>query len=395
MNQNNQISDPTTQEIFDSENSLEVPLYMKREVAIVKGDGAIVYDSNGKKYVDCVSGIGVASVGHSNPNVVEAITIQANKIITSPEIFYSDIRTKLLKLIDSITPPELNKIYLCNSGTESIEAAIKFAKSTTGKSEFISMVRGFHGRTIGALSATFNKHYKDDFRPLVPGFHFTPFNKFDKLLEKVNDKTAGIILELVQGNGGVHIAEEEFIKKIRELCDEKGIVLIFDEVQSGFCRTGHMFALEKYGIVPDVLCLAKAMGGGIPIGATICTERIKIGVAKHGSTFGGNPLSCAASYAAINFMIDNDLSSQAMEKGAYLMEKLQALNSPIIRKIRQIGLLIGIECKQKVGKYIIELQDSGLLVNTAGSNVIRLLPPLVISYKEIDLVIKKLTSILN
>ncbi|MCE7733580.1 MAG: acetylornithine/succinylornithine family transaminase [Candidatus Heimdallarchaeota archaeon] len=368
---------------------------MKREIAIVNGDGANVFDSDGKKYIDCVSGIGVASVGHSNPDVVNAITNQAKKIITSPEIFYNDTRSHLLKLIDNITPPELNKIYLCNSGTESIEAAIKFAKITTGKSEFISMVRGFHGRTIGALSATFNKHYKEDFQPLVPGFHFTPFNNFEKLLEKVNENTGGIIIELVQGNGGVHIAEEEFIQKIRELCDEKEIVLIFDEVQTGFCRTGYMFALERYGVIPDILCVAKAMGGGIPIGATICSSKIQIGPAKHGSTFGGNPLACAASIATINYMIDNDLSKQAHEKGAYLIEKLRSINSPVIRKIRQAGLLIGIECKKKVGPYIIQLQNIGLLVNSAGSNVIRLLPPLVISYDEVDLVIEKLSSILN
>lgn len=395
MDQTKQLTDLRTQEILDSESSLEVPLYKKREIAIVEGAGAIVYDSDGKKYIDCVSGIGVASVGHSNPDVVNAIENQAKKIITSPEIFYNDTRAKLLKLIDNITPQELNKIYLCNSGTESIEAAIKFAKITTGKSEFISMVRGFHGRTIGALSATFNNHYKTDFEPLVPGFHFTPFNKFDKLLEKVNENTAGIILELVQGNGGVHIAENEFIQKIRELCNVKGIVLIFDEIQTGFCRTGHMFALEKYGVVPDILCVAKAMGGGLPIGATICNDKIEIGIAKHGSTFGGNPLSCASSLAAIRYMIDHDLSLQAEEKGAYLLGKLLALNSPIIRKIRQIGLLIGIECKQKVGRIIIELQNMGLLVNTAGSNVIRLLPPLVISFEELDLVIDKLTSVLK
>ncbi|OLS21931.1 MAG: Acetylornithine/acetyl-lysine aminotransferase [Candidatus Heimdallarchaeota archaeon LC_2] len=395
MRETNPITDLNTQEIFDSENSLEIPIYMKREIAIVQGDGAIVYDSNGEKYIDCVSGIGVASVGHSNSDVVKAITNQASKIITTPEIFYNDTRAQLLKLLNKITPTELTQIFLCNSGTEAIEAAIKFTKSTTGKSEFISMVRGFHGRTIGALSASFNKHYKDDFEPLLTGFHFVPFNNFSKLIEKVNENTAGIIVELIQGNGGVHIAKQEFILKIRELCNEKGIMLIFDEVQTGFCRTGYMFALEKYGIIPDILCLAKAMGGGIPIGATICSSKIEIGLSKHGSTFGGNPLACAASIATIQFMLDNKLSQQAQEKGEYFLRKLQSLELRLIRKIRQEGLLIGIECKQKVGNYIIELQNNGLLVNSAGSNVIRLLPPLVISYEQLDLVIEKLSVILN
>ncbi|MHA2029060.1 MAG: aspartate aminotransferase family protein [Candidatus Kariarchaeaceae archaeon] len=395
MNKTNQIPELRTEEIFNAEDSLELPLYMKREIAIVEGEGAIVYDSNGKKYIDCVSGIGVASVGHSNSSVVEAITTQAKNIITTPEIFYNDTRARLLQLLNRITPPELDQIYLCNSGTEAIEAAIKFAKITTGNSEFISMVRGFHGRTIGALSATFNKHYKEDFQPLLSGFHFSPLNKFDKLLEKVNENTAGIIIEVIQGNGGVHIADLDFIQKVHELCNQKGIVLIFDEVQTGFCRTGRMFAFEKYGVVPDILCLAKAMGGGVPVGAVICSNKIKIGIAKHGSTFGGNPLACAASLAAIQYMIDNHLDKQAEEKGKYLHDKLLKIESPLIRKIRQIGLLVGIECKQKVGKYILELQDNGLLVNTAGSNVIRLLPPLVISYEELDMVIEKLSSILK
>ena len=385
----------TTDESIKIENALELPLYSKREIVIVEGDGAKVLDSNGKEYIDCVAGIGVASIGHSNPDVIEAINHQAKRIITSPEIFYNDTRAKLLSLLNSITPSELSQTYLCNSGTEAIEAAIKFAKVTTGKTEFISMVRGFHGRTMGALSATYSSQYKEGLEPLLSGFHFTPFNKFDKLKEKISENTAGIILELIQGNGGVHIAESDFVLKIRELCDQKGIILIIDEVQTGFCRTGNMFAFEKYGILPDILCIAKAMGGGIPIGAAICSSRIKITTAIHGSTFGGNPLASAAAIATINFMIQNDLASETQKKGNYLKSLLEPHANTIIRKIRQEGLIIGIECKQKVSPYVKKLQDSGILVNTAGSKVIRLLPPLIISYEDLDRVAELLLQILR
>jgi acetylornithine/LysW-gamma-L-lysine aminotransferase len=248
---------------------------------------------------------------------------------------------------------------------------------------------------MGALSATYNPKYREDFKPLVPGFHFVPFNDYEKLKDTVNDKTAGILLEVVQGEGGVHLADGSYLKQVEHLCRKKGILLIVDEVQTGFARTGKLFACEHFGLQPDILCLSKAIAGGFPLGAVLCAESVNVPQGKHGTTFGGNPLGCAAALAAIDFIIENDLAGEAQKKGQYFMEKIKKYPLARVREIRQIGLMIGIELKEKSQDYINRLQEAGVLVLPAGATVIRLLPPLIIGYDELDIVIDKLIKVLT
>jgi acetylornithine/LysW-gamma-L-lysine aminotransferase len=373
----------------------EFDVYPKRDIVIVKGKGAKVWDIHGKEYIDCSTGHGVANVGHCNEEVARAIAEQAQTLITCDGTYYNDKKALLLQKLISIAPDNLKRAFLCNSGTETIEAAIKFARYSTKKKNFVCANRGFHGRTLGSLSATFQPKYKEDFEPLVPGFKFAPFNNFEKLAAEVDDQTAGIILEIVQGEGGVYIGDRDYFQQVRQLCDEKGIVLIIDEVQTAFCRTGKMFACQHYDLQPDILCVAKSIAGGVPMGAVLCSEKLEIPAGKHGSTFGGNPLACAAAIAAIDFMIANKLDSQAAEKGKYFMEKFEKHEFPIVREIRQLGLMIGLELKQKVTPYLVQLMEMGALALPAGKLVLRLLPPLTISFEEIDEVVEKIIQVLN
>ncbi|MBN2424017.1 MAG: acetylornithine/succinylornithine family transaminase [Calditrichaceae bacterium] len=376
------------------EDNHTVDLFSKRGIMLVRGESAYVWDSEGKKYIDCVAGHGVAIVGHCNPAVVKALEDQSRKLITCPYSFYNDARARLMEKLIEITPEHLTRIFLCNSGAESIEAAIKFARLSTGRKEFICSMRGFHGRTMGALSATYNPKYRQDFEPLIEGFHHVPYNKFEKIEEIAGKNTAAIILEMVQGEGGVFPGDSEFFEQVQNLCTKKKILLIVDEVQTGFCRTGKMFAFEHFGLKPDILCLAKGMGGGLPVGAVLCTEDIKLGNGKHGTTFGGNPLVSAVALASINFMLEENLARQAEEKGKYFKEnfKIDGLNK--VREVRQLGLMIGIELKEKVQPYLAQLLEEGVLALPAGNTVLRLLPPLTIKYEDIDFVIKKLTKVL-
>ena len=373
----------------------EFDVYPKRDIVLVKGKGAKVWDIEGKEYIDCSTGHGVANIGHCNEMVARAIAEQAQTLITCDGTYYNDKKALLLQKLISIAPSNLKKAFLCNSGTETIEAAIKFARYSTKKKNFVCANRGFHGRTLGSLSATFQPKYKEDFEPLVPGFKFAPFNNFEKLVAEVDDQTAGIILEIVQGEGGVYIGDGDYFQQVRQLCNEKGILLIIDEVQTGFCRTGKMFACQHHDLQPDILCVAKSVAGGVPMGAVLCSDKIEVPIGKHGSTFGGNPLACAAALAAIDFMIDNKLDIQAAEKGSYFMEKLNRYNSSRVREIRQIGLMIGIELKEKVTPYLIQLMESGVLALPAGLLVLRLLPPLTISFEEIDEVVEKILRAFN
>jgi len=373
----------------------EFDVYPKRDILLVKGKGARVWDIQGKAYIDCSTGHGVANIGHCNEVVTCAIAEQAQTLITCDGTYYNDKKALLLEKLISIAPDNLKRAFLCNSGTETIEAAIKFTRFSTKKKDFVCANRGFHGRTLGSLSATFQPKYKEDFEPLVPGFKFAPFNNFEKLAAEVDDQTAGIILEIVQGEGGVYIGDREYFERVRQLCDEKGIVLIIDEVQTGFCRTGKMFACQHYDLEPDILCVAKGIAGGVPMGAVLCSEKLEIPSGKHGSTFGGNPLACAAAIAALNFMITNQLDIQAAEKGNYFMKKLKKYEFPNVREIRQLGLMIGIELKEKVKPYLIELMELGVLALPAGSLVLRLLPPLTIRFDEVDEVVDKIIHVLK
>jgi acetylornithine/LysW-gamma-L-lysine aminotransferase len=373
----------------------EVDVYPRRDVILVKGKDAHVWDEKGNEYIDMAAGISVANIGHANDKVVEAISTQAATLITCPNTYYNDTKALFLEKLFSVVPKNFTKAFLTNSGTEAIEAAIKFARINTKKTKFIAAMKGFHGRTFGALSATYKKEYREGFEPLVPGFNFVPFNNFEKLVELVDDDTAAIILEPVQGEGGINIGQKEYFQKVRKLCDEKNILLIMDEIQTGFCRTGKMFAIEHIGIEADMMTLAKSIAGGFPMGVLLCSDKIKIEKSKHGSTFGGNPLACAAGLASIDFMLESKLWEQAEAKGKYFKEKLEKLELSKVREIRIIGLMIGIELKDKVQPVLEELLKSYIVALPAGTTVLRMLPPLVISYEDLDKVINVLGELLK
>jgi [amino-group carrier protein]-gamma-(L-lysyl/L-ornithyl)-L-glutamate aminotransferase len=381
----------TYKELIDK---YEVNVYPKRDVVIVKGKDAKVWDENGNQYIDCAAGIGVATVGHCNPKVVEAIREQSETLITNPNIFYNDKRAIILEKLINISPESLTKAFITNSGTEAIEAAIKFARISTGKTDFITAMRGFHGRTMGALSGTHKSEYREPFEPLVPGFSFVPFNKIENLQKAITEKTAGIILEVVQGEGGINIGTKEYFDAVRKQCDDNNVMMIIDEIQTGFCRTGKMFACNHFDIQPDIMTVAKGIAGGFPVGAALCSDKIEIPIGKHGTTFGGNPLGAAASIASIDFMLDKELAKQAEEKGRYFVSKLDSENLTKVRSVRHLGLMIGVELKEKVQPYLVELMARGILAMPAGKTILRLLPPAVITHEELDKVAEVLSEIL-
>jgi acetylornithine/LysW-gamma-L-lysine aminotransferase len=370
--------------VIEIESQYTSGLYTKRPIAIVRGEGARLWDSDGKEYIDCVGGQGAGNLGHANPAVAQAIARQAQTLISCPEMFYNDRRAELLDKLVSIAPDGLNNVYLCNSGAEAVEAAFKFSRLKTTRKEIIAAMRGFHGRTYGALSATWEKKYREPFEPLVPGFRHIPYNDLAALDEAITDQTAAVILEVVQGEGGVRPATAEFLRAAQRLCRERGAMLIIDEIQTGFGRTGEMFALQHYGLQPDLLCLAKSIAGGLPMGAVLFGERVgKLPAQVHGSTFGGNPLACAASLAAIDYIEANHLAERAAELGAWFLARLKKIPSPVVREVRGLGLMVGIELKQKVTPYLMALMERGLLALPAGLTVLRFLPPLVISQADL------------
>ena len=378
---------------LSTEQRYAFEVFPKRDLAIVRGDGATLYDESGRAYIDCVAGVGVASVGHANPDVARAIGTQAQTLMTCPGIFYSDVRARLLERLVSITPTSVSRAFLCNSGTEANEAAIKFAMHATGRRGFVCGMRGFHGRTMGALSAT-HKH-RNAWEPLLDGFGFVPFNNVDKLRAAVDGNTAAVIVEIVQGEGGVRLGDAAYFAAAREVCDAHGALLVVDEVQTGFCRTGRFFACEHHGVQPDILCLAKAMAGGVPMGAVLVGDKVQAEIGMHGSTFGGNPLACAASLATIEVMEREGLAGQAREKGARFAGAFAQRESPKVRAVRQIGLMIGIELKERARPYIEALMERGVLALPAGPTVIRLLPPLVIEDEALDEVAARLHEVLG
>lgn len=373
--------------IIELERKYTSGFYPKRDVAIVRGQGARVWDDQGREYIDCVAGHGVAIVGHCNPDVVRAVRHQAGVLITCPEVFYNDVRARLLERLVSIAPRGLERAFLCNSGTEAVEASIKLARLSTGRSGIVAAVRGFHGRTMGALSATWEPRYREPYLPLVPGFSHVPFNRLAAMEGAVDDNTAAVLIEVIQGEGGVNPATPEYLRGLRALCDEKGALLIVDEVQTGFGRTGRLFACEHYDLEPDILCLAKGIAGGLPMGAVLFGGRVaNVRPGRHGSTFGGNPLACAAALAAIDYIVEHDLPGQAARKGAWAQERLRRIETRVIRGVRGMGLMIGIDLRVRVTPYLRALMEKGILALPAGRAVLRFLPPLVISDEELAMV---------
>ncbi len=378
------------------EDRHSIGVYAKRPVTIVRGEGSTVWDEHGRAYLDCAAGYGVANLGHCHPAVVAAVREQAGRLLSCPETLYNDQRAQLLQELAHALPAGLDRIFLSNSGAEAIEAALKLARAATGRSSVVAAMRGFHGRTFGALSATWEAHYREPFAPLVPEFTHVPYNNLDALAAAVGDSTAAVIMEVVQGEGGVRPGSAEFLRGAQALCRERGALLIVDEIQPGMGRTGRLFAVEHLGLEPDILVLAKALGGGVPIGATAFGPRCgSFSTGMHGSTFGGNPLACAAARAALRATIEEELPARAERLGNALIERLRELPSRRVREVRGLGLMIGIELREKAAPNLRALLEQGIIALPAGPSVIRLLPPLVITESEIDQVVAALQRVLT
>jgi acetylornithine/LysW-gamma-L-lysine aminotransferase len=386
-------------DIINFENRLMANVFAKRPLVITRGKGALVWDIKGKEYIDCMGSYGVALLGHSHPKVVEAVCKQAETLISCHASLYNNKRTEFLQKLMSITPTGLNKAFLSNSGAESVECAIKLARKFTGKPEIIAVMGGFHGKTMGALSATWDKKYREPFQPLVPEFKHVPPDNLEKLTEAITDKTAAVLLEPIRGEGGVRVPPDDFLPGVRELCDEKDVLLILDEVQTSFGRTGKLFGCDHWGVVPDVMCLAKPFAGGLPIGITVAKEHVmsSFKVGEHSSTFSGSPLVCAAACAAIDVLVKDKLVARAATLGGYFKTKLEALQAKykIVKEVRGLGLMLGMELRYDVHNIILKTMDKGVLILDAGRNVLRFLPPLVIEKEQIDKAVAVLDAVIG
>jgi len=386
----------SSRDIIALENRYSSGLYPKQHLVLVRGEGARLWDADGHEYIDCVGGHGVANVGHANQAVIQAINAQARQLIICPNGFYNEQRARLLAELVRIAPPDLERAFLCNSGAEAVEAALKFSRLATGRSKIVAAMRGFHGRTMGALSATWRKEYRQPFEPLVPDFQFVPYNRLESMQQAIDENTAAVILEVVQGEGGVIPGDGQYLRGVQTLCREQGALFIVDEVQTGFGRTGQMFACGHYDLRPDLMCVAKGIAGGLPMGAVLMGSQVgQLPPKVHGSTFGGNPLVCAAALATISYIEAENLPSRAAELGKRFMSGLQDIHSPRVRAVRGLGLMIGMELKSKVAPYLAALAQRGVLALSAGTTVMRFLPPLVISMEEVDTVVERVASILE
>ncbi|WP_420545961.1 aspartate aminotransferase family protein [Nitrosopumilus sp.] len=382
-----------------SEDQFMGNLYQRFPVTIERGEGAHVWDTDGKEYIDCMGGYGVALVGHQNQKVNDSIKKQVDKIITVHSSLYNNTRKEFLKILTDLAPKGLTQVHLNNSGAEAIEAAIKFARKFTGKKGMVAMKGSYHGKSFGALSITFNPKYKKAFKPLVEKVSFASFGDIESLREIIDEDTAFVILEPIQGESGINVAPDGFLQDVRKLCDEKGILLIFDEIQAGLGRTGRLWACDHWNTAPDILCLAKGIAGGVPMGATLVKPEILASMNKgeHSSTFGGNPLSCAAGIAALRSITEEGLIENAEKMGNLFREGLEELKSKhtMIREIRGKGLMIGIEMKFEIRDILMELINRGILMLYSGRNILRILPPLVISEEDITKVLHVLDSVLT
>ena len=374
-------------------------IYQRFPVTIERGLGSHVWDIKGKEYIDCMGGYGVALVGHCNPRVVKAIKEQLEKIITVHSSLYNKTREEFLENLIKIAPKGLSQVHLNNSGTEAVEAAIKFARKFTGKKGMVAMNGSYHGKSLGSLSITFNPKYRKSFEPLVETVSFSTFGDIEALRSAVNSDTAFVIMEPIQGESGIHVAPDGFLQDVRKLCDEKGILLIFDEIQCGLGRTGKMWAGQHWNTNPDIMCLAKGIAGGVPMGATLVRPDIPASISKgeHSSTFGGNPLSCAGGIATIQALTQDGLVENAAKMGKIFREGLERLKEKhkIIREIRGKGLMIGVELKFEVKDILFDGIANGLLLLYSGRNILRLLPPLVISESDITKTLETLDILLE
>lgn len=380
-------------EYIDEAEAALLHTYNRYQIVWDRGDGMYLYDIEGKKYLDFVAGIAVFALGYHNKAYNDALKAQIDKVIHTSNYYYNIPAIEAAKKLKKISG--MDRVFFTNSGAEAVEGALKAAKKYAflrdghTDHEIIAMNHSFHGRTMGALAVTGNPHYREAFEPLIGNIKFADFNDFESVKAQVTEKTCAIIFETIQGEGGIYPATEEFLKNVRALCDEKDILLILDEIQCGMGRTGCMYAWQKYGVKPDIMTSAKAIGCGVPVGAFMMTEAVakqSLTSGDHGTTYGGNPLACAAVSKVIDLFEELDLLKNVEETGAYLYEKLEALAAKhdCIQAHRGVGLIQGLECSKPVGEIINRAVEKGLLLINAGTNIIRFIPPLIVSKQDVD-----------
>ncbi|MDI9438010.1 MAG: acetylornithine transaminase [Euryarchaeota archaeon] len=385
-----------TNEIIGLDKEYVMQTYGRQPIALKKGRGAVVWDVEGRSYIDCVAGIAVNNLGHAHPRLVEAITQQAGKLIHTSNLYYTENQVKLAQLLAQISPHA--KSFFCNSGAEANEGAIKLARKYTGKGEIIAMDNSFHGRTITTITATGQEKYQKGFGPLTPGFVHVPYADVNAVADAITDNTAAVLVEPVQGEGGVIIPPAGYLEDLKKLCHERKVLLIFDEVQTGFGRTGEMFASQTFKVAPDITTLAKAIAGGFPMGAVLASDEVGSAFqpGDHAATFGGGPLACAAALASVETIECEGLLRKSREDGKYFLDGLNQLweEHGIVEDVRGVGMMLGMELSIPCAKIVNEMREKGVLVNCAADVVLRFVPPLVITRKEIDTVINVLDDIL-
>jgi LysW-gamma-L-lysine/LysW-L-ornithine aminotransferase len=383
--------------IQQAEDTLLVPLYNKREIALVRGQGMHVWDEAGKRYLDLTSNYGVNILGHCHPDLTAAIVRQARTLTNCHASFYSEPRARLLEALARVYPPTLARFFFCNSGAEAVEACLKFARAINAdRRQVVAARRAYHGRTMGALPATHDKKYREPYEPLLPGFSHVAYGDRAELEAAVTEQTMAVILEPVQGEGGIHVASPEYLAAARAACDRAGALLIFDEVQTAF-RTGQWLACQHVGVTPDLVAVSKGIAGGLPMGLVAMTEAAaeKVPAGTHGNTFGGNPLVCAAALAVIETIERDDLLAHSTAMGDLFRQRLQEAIGGRVRDIRGQGLMIGIELKERSTRVLRGLQENGVLALPAGSVTLRFLPPLIIQPEHIDQAVDTFAGLLR
>ena len=382
-------------EIIEAEKKYVMQTYSRFDVIIEHGKDCYVFDKDGKRYLDLVGGLATCSVGHGNEKVAEAVCNQSKKLLNITNLYYTEPQIILAKKLAGLSG--LSKCFFCNSGAEANEAAIKLARKHTGKTDIIAAKNAFHGRTLAALSATWKEKFRKKFKPLVPGFTFVDYDNIAAVKEAITEKTAAVIVEPIQGESGIIVPSDEYLTGLKKLCEEKNILLILDEIQTGTGRTGKFFSYLHYNVKPDIVTIAKGLANGIPIGVMIAGKGIEFDKGDHASTFGGNNLSCAAANAVIDFISENDLMKNAVETGNYFIKKLNELKikHEVIKEVRGKGLMIGVELTAECKDIADKCLETGLLVNCASDKVLRFLPPLIITKGEIDAALSILDEVLG
>lgn len=385
--------------MITNEDSFLINLYQRFPVTVERAQGATIWDTDGKEYIDCMGGYGVAIIGHCNKDVINAITLQMNKLMVCHMSTYNDSRLQFLSKLNSIAPENLSRIFFSNSGAESIEAALKFSRKFSQKGGIISMYGGYHGKTFGALSVTYNSKYRKSFNPLLEGIKFVPFGDISSLIDAIDESIGTVILEPIQGESGIIMPPDGYVKAVREICTEKKLVLIFDEIQTGLGRTGKMWAGQNWTTAPDIMCIAKGIASGIPTGVTFVKDEIAkcMNLGEHSSTFAGNPITCSAGSATIDTIIKEDLVTKASDTGTYFKKNLIELKEkhPIIRDVRGMGMMLALESRFDVRDILMDGIRNGLLMLYSGRTIIRLLPPLVMKKEQVSRAIEIMDKILT